>query len=212
MRRRSTPALTIVIFVATATAIAVGAFYFGKEDAETPRPPTTPEQITVHPDVIRTVPDHVGAKTRRAAAEDIGDALRSVYRAAFMRSPRSAPSPASPSPSVARRLRDYMTKDATAAVKKSPDVFDIGALVVTHGSVTFDGAVTFDGKQATGALLSVDFIGRATPISRSTPVARVHQKGSISMRWSSGRWLVDGFELRLATRPEPTPTPTAPPV
>jgi hypothetical protein len=100
-----------------------------------------------------------------------------------------------------------MTSPATAALKSSEGVFDIHGLVLTSGSVAFSGLVTFGSKHPIGALLEIDFEGRATPEDRTSPFVDVHQLGSIEMNRGPLGWLVDGFDLELKTRPAPTPAP-----
>jgi hypothetical protein len=154
---------------------------------------------------MRTVPD-VSRDARGEAAREIADAIERVYTAAFTR-PADA-SAASPSPGPARRVRELFTTGAVAALKKSPDVFDLGPLVVTSGTANFSGVITYADKEPKDALIDVDFVGRATPIEGTEPAVRVHQRGTLGLRRTSDGWLVRSFDLRLATRPEPSPSPS----
>lgn len=197
--------LGIVLVVA---AVAIGAaVYLGKRDLTVPAASPVAAGIDAHAKQIRTVPD-VGRDTRRQAAREIADAIERVYTAAFTRPIDGAA--ASPSPGPARRVRDLFTTRAIAALKKSPDVFDLGPLVVTAGTANFSGVITFVGKDAKDALIELDFVGRATPMDSTEPAVRVHQRGSLGLRRTANGWLVRSFDLRLATRPEPTPSPDAP--
>ncbi len=197
--------LAIVLVV---TGVAIGAaVYLGKRDLTVPAASPVPSGIDAHAKTIRTVPD-VSRKTRAAVAKEIARALDRVYTAAFTR-PVGTTS-ASPSPGPARRVREFFTSGAVAALKESADVFDIGPLVVTHGTANFSGVVTFADDAPREAVIEVDFVGRATPLEGTEPAVRVHQRGTLGLRKSSQRWLVRTFDLRLATRPEPTPSPSPP--
>lgn len=151
--------------------------------------------------VIRTVPD-VGAKTRDGAAKEIARTLERLYIAAFTRPVAVG---ASPSPGPARRVREHFTSGAIAALKTKPDVFDIGPLVVTTGLAEFSGVITFADDEPRDAAIEVDFVGRATPLEGTASRVRVHQRGTLGLRRTGDGWLVRDFDLRMATRPEPTP-------
>lgn len=156
---------------------------------------------------MRVVPDDVTSPRRKAATDEISSALRRLYTRAFMKG--GPASVASPRPSPLLRLHSSMTKAAIAALKKSPDVFDAGDdLVVFKGSLRYGGLVTFGTRKPVEALLEVEFIGRAAPQGRNVPIARVHQRGTILLHRTSTTWLVDGFDLRIETRPQPSPTPS----
>jgi hypothetical protein len=196
--------LGIVVVVA---AVAIGAaVYLGRRDLTVPAASPVVTGIDAHAKEIRTVPD-VGTDTRRKAAREIADAIERVYTAALTR-PVDSAAGASPSPGPARRVRDLFTTGAVAALKKSPDVFDLGPLVVTAGTANFSGVITFVGKDAKDALIELDFVGRATPIESTEPAVRVHQRGTLGLRRTQDGWLVQSFDLRLATRPESTPSPS----
>jgi hypothetical protein len=204
----ATRRVTTAVVLAT-TVVVVVAVYLGRRDAALPEPSMTPVGITAHATDIRTVPD-VSPKARKDVADILAATLRLLYTRAFTATLQATPS-TSPTPGPARRLKSLMTKPAVAALKKSPGVFDLGELVVTNGAIVFSGLVTFDGKEPYDALLDVEFVGRATPLGMSTPVARVHQEGTIGLRRSPVGWLIDSFDLRFATKPQPTPTPTSSP-
>jgi hypothetical protein len=205
MAPRSRPSLVISILASIALAVVAVLLYLGRRDAGAPAAPPPSVGLKVHATDLRTVPD-VSTMKRKTTADDLAGVLRKVYTRAFT-GPLDATPSTSPSPSPARRIRDLLTPPAVAALKKSPDVFDLGPLVVTNGKLAFGGVVTFDGKDPVGALLDVNFVARATPIASTTPVAQIHQEGTISLRHTSEGWLVDGFDLRIDSRPEPTPSP-----
>lgn len=195
-------AFAIVLVVA---GVAIGAaVYLGKRDLTVPAPSPVVTGIDAHAKAIRTVPD-VSRATRRRVASEIASTIEDVYTRAFGR-PVDAPQ-LSPSPGPARRVRELFTAGAVAALKKDPDVFDIGEFVVTSGTVDFSGVVTFADDEARDAVVEIDFVGRATPIGRADPAVRVHQTGTLGLRRSDERWLVRTFDLRMATRPAPTPSP-----
>ena len=208
MTSRTRRVLAAILFFAIGFGVARAADYLAERDPEPPDATPSVTGISTDAKVIRTVPD-VSSERRKDATGELAETLRALYTLAFTRPPDATPEP-TPTPSPARRVRDLLTDDAVAALKKSPGVFDLGELVVTGGTVTFDGVITFGPKKPGKAYLDVDFVGRATPVGRSSPVVRVHQRGTISLdRRSEGtpRWRIDGFDLRFATKPEPTPTP-----
>jgi hypothetical protein len=198
--------LRSLVVVIVVTAVAIGAaVYLGKRDLTVPAPSPVASGISAHAKDLRTVPD-VSRDARRATAREIAYAVERVYTAAFTR-PIAAQS-SSPPPGSARRVRDLFTTGAIAALKKSTDVFDLGPLVVTAGTANFSGVVTYGGKDtAKDALIEIDFVGRATPAGATEPAVRVHQRGTLGLRRNADGWLVRSFDLRLATRPEPTPKP-----
>jgi hypothetical protein len=104
-------------------------------------------------------------------------------------------------------VRELFTAGAVAALKKEPDVFDLGELVVTSGSVDFSGVLTFADDEPHDALVQIDFVGSATPLDGTEPAVRVHQTGTLGLRRTGERWLVRSFDLRLAARPQPSPSP-----
>jgi hypothetical protein len=210
MRSRTGRVLWAFLFAAIGFGAARAADYVVERDASVPEPtPPTATGISATAKTIRTVPD-VSDERRSDAVDDLGDTLRKLYELAFTRPPDETPPPtprATPTP--ARRVRELMTDDAVATLKRSPDAFDIGALSVTDGRVVYEGVITFGLKKPSAAYLDVDFVGRAVPVGRTSPVARVHQRGTLSLKRASSGWRIDGFDLRFATRPEPTPSPTA---
>ena len=191
------------LFIA-AVAIGLLAFYLDKGERPTPAPPPVAPGITAHAGTVRTVPN-VGRDTRGRTASEIASTLEDLYARAFGR-PVDPPA-TSPSPGPARRVRELLTTGAVAALKKEPDVFDVGELVVTSGSVDFSGVITFVDDEPHDALVQIDFVGSATPIDATEPVVRVHQTGTLGLRRTGERWLVRSFDLRFATRPEPSPSP-----
>lgn len=197
--------LTAVAAAAIALAIlATPVLFRGGETAE---PRRTPEPgLRATPGEIRTMPD-VSATTRGELTAEIGSALVRLYERAFGDPDRPPEPEASPGPKPSVRLRPLLTKIARAALTKSPAVFDDASdLFVYSGTVTFEGVVTFDGKQPLEALVEVDFGGEAVPAARS-PVLKVRQRGTMVLKRTGGDWLLDGFDLRFATRPLPSPTP-----
>lgn len=213
MTSRTRRVLAAILFFAIGFGVARGADYLAEREPAAPEASPSVTGISADAKEIRTVPD-VSKERRKDATGELAETLRTLYSLAFTRPPDATPEP-TPTPSPARRVRELLTDEAVAALKKSPEVFDLGELVVTGGVVTFRGVVTFGPKRPGQAYLDVDFVGRATPIGRSTPIVRVHQRGTISLDHRSeggARWRIDGFDLRFATKPEPTPTPTPPDV
>ena len=204
MSATSRAATAVGLVFVIGVAAGVTALYLDERDVPAPTASPAATGIAAHAKDIRTVPD-VGRNTRKRTAAEIASTIEDVYSRAFTR-PIDPPD-AEPSPGPARRVKDLFTPGAVAALKASPDVFDIGELVVTSGSVDFSGVVTFADDEPRDALVEIDFVGRATPASSAEPVVRVHQTGTLGLRRSDDRWLVRSFDLRMATRPEPTPSP-----
>ena len=201
--RRWARSLVIVVVVA---GLAIGvAVYLGKRDLTVPATSPAATGIRAHVNEIRTVPN-VDERPRTAAMKEIARTLERIYTAAFGRPSDASTSP-SPSPGPARRVRELFAPGAVAALKSSPGVFDLGPLVVTSGTADFEGVITFAGTTPSGAEIDVDFTGRAMPLEATEPAVRVHQRGTLTLRRSADGWLVRSFDLRLATRPEPTPSP-----
>jgi hypothetical protein len=205
MSATSRAASWVAVVAVIGVAVGVTALYLDERDVPLPSPSPAPVGIEAHAKDIRTVPD-VGRNTRRRTAAEIASTIEDVYSRAFTR-PIDPPE-VSPSPGPARRVKDLFTPRAVAALKAKPDVFDIGGLVVTSGSIDFSGIVTFADDEPHDALVEVDFVGRATPAESAQPVVRVHQTGTLGLRRTDDRWLVRSFDLRMATRPEPTSMPS----
>jgi hypothetical protein len=206
MRPTSRFALTVLAAAAIALAISAVPILL-REDQPTAVQPTPKPGVQARAGEIRTARD-VGAPTRRAVVADISKTLQRLYSRAFVQ-PQETPGPNdTPRPAPAKRVRASMTKIARSALAKSPGIFDEAAdLTVYSGVIRFGGLVTFEGKRPLEALLDVDFAGDAVPVGSLSPAVRVRQRGTIVLKNSADGWLVDGFDLRFATRPFNTPTP-----
>ncbi len=212
---RPTTRYLLAAVAAAAVALAIVAVPVLLRDDEGPGPgasPTPKPGITAKARQVTSAPQ-VAAEVRGAATRDLGGALRTLYRTAFT---ESADTPAEPDPEAtapprpSRRIGNSMTSIARRALATNPDVFDEGAgLSVFSGAVVFSGVITFDDERPVEALLEVDFLGDATPTGLSAPIVRVHQVGNLVMRNTESGWLVDGFDLRLATRPLVSPSPSS---
>lgn len=209
-----TSKLSRYLAAAAAVIVAVVGITLYSERTETSEPQPTPvPAITATATGIRTVPD-VPATTRRSAAAALTKTLDTLYTRAFIppvsdQAVGRSPSPA-PALRIESRVRGLMTARAIAALKKSRGVFEeIDELDVYDGTVEFRGVITFAGTVPVDALLHVDFTGHATPPGRTGPRVRIRQFGEMRLVRTANTWLVDGFDLRLTTRPLPTPEPTA---
>jgi hypothetical protein len=190
-----------------AAAIALGILsiplLFRGGEAAPPRPTPAPG-LRAKAIELKTMPD-VADATRRKANAQIAIALVRLYKLAYAQ-PHPAPD-ATPGPRPSKRITSAFTKIARTALAKSPNVFDEGADISVHGgTVAYSGVVTFEGKRPLEAMLEINFLAEGTPPARS-PVVRVNQRGTLVLKNTPDGWLVDGFDLRFATRPIPEPTP-----
>ncbi len=201
----------LTVLAATAIALAIVAVPIllrGDDDAQPPPKRTPAPGIRATATSFTTAPE-VPAANKRAARLGIEKSLVAMYRRAFAQ-PASTPAPdASPRPLPAARAATSMTKSARTALVRSPGVFDEAAdLSVYRGLIRYGGVVTFEGKRPIEAFLDVDFAGEAVPIGSRSPRVRVRQLGTVVMKRFDHGWFVEGFDLRLVTRPVPTPTPS----
>jgi hypothetical protein len=210
---RSTPRFALAAVAAAAIALAIVAVPVLLRQVlrpdEGPAPTAKPAPgITVRAGEISTAPQ-VGAPTRDAAVAEISQALKELYAQAFEQ-PQGTPGPdETPRPRPEVRVRTSMTTIARQALAASPGVFDEAAdLSVYTATVSFHGVITFDGKTPVEALLGVDFGGEAVPVGARSPAAKVRQTGTLVLKATPDGWLVDGFDLQLATRPLLTSTPS----
>lgn len=199
-------ALTALVAAVAALAILTIPILFRGDATTAPRPTPRPGLLVVA-EQIRTAPD-VSAPTRAAVTAQLGKALKSLYAKGFVQ-PLTTPGPdESPRPAPAKRVAPSLTSIARAGLARSPQVFnEAGDLSVYSGTIVFEGFITFDGKRPIEAMLDVDFSGEAAPVGPRSPLVKLRQTGTVVLKNTSGGWLVDGFDLRLATRPLPSPTP-----
>lgn len=211
MSSRSRFFLTVVATTAVALAIVAVLIMLRSREPSVSQPPPTPTPtpgIAAKAREIRTVPD-VSAERRKLVTKQIAKTLRGLYTRAFVREQEQPQATASPDPGPSDRIAPLLTTRARAALKKSPEVFDQAEdLSVFTGSVVFEGVITFEGTRPVEALLEIDFSGQAAPRGRNAPLAKVRQLGTVLLKQTSAGWRVDGLELRFASRPWNTPTPS----
>jgi hypothetical protein len=212
--RPTTRSLLAAVFVA-AVALAIVAVPLILRDDQSQRPgasPTPKPGISISARQVESAPQ-VSAQVKDAATKDIARMLVGLYRTAFVVPNGTDPDdPALEKPSA--RIAGSLTRIARTALTADPDVFDrADDLSVFTGKVVFGGVITFAASgadsRAIEAFLDIDFLGDGTPIGSSAPVARIHQVGTLVLRSNNDRWYVDGFDLRLATRPLETPSPSS---
>jgi hypothetical protein len=196
------------VFAAAAVlAIAVvGAVALLNRRTEHPAQATPRPGIAAVATDVETVPKLPTARRLQIVSE-LGAALTRLYTVAFV-SPEATPAPASSPRIVEDRLKTFFTPKARAALA-SDNVFRLQkGLELDHGRIGFSGVVTIEGADPVQALLDVDFLSVASQEGDRGPQVRVHQQGTISLVRAGQRWLVEGFDLRFATKPIPSPTPT----
>ena len=210
MHHRTKTLLTMLLPAAFVVLLAAVVVLL-REDEPAPAPEKTPTPgISVTAKELRLVPE-VSTQRKRIVTSRLQDALERFYARAFI-APRvaadGAASPAPPGP--LKRIHPQMTSSARAALKRKPEIFETTQdLSVFSGTVVFSGVVTMDGSNPIDALLEVDFNARATPLGRSAPLASLRHVGTMRLKRSASLgWLVDGFDLRLRTKPLLTPSPS----
>jgi hypothetical protein len=198
--------LTVAAAIAVVLAFVAGPALFRSDD-ETP-------QVTPKPGIrtralqLRFVPD-VPTNRRRATRDEIAAMLERLYTSAFVQPAATPPPDQSPRPQPTRRIATLLTKQARVALAKRPQAFDeANDLALYSGGVAFQGLVVFSGGRPVESFLDIDFKGVATPVGRSSPVADVRQTGKVVLKRTANGWFVDGFDLKLTTRPQPTPEPS----
>lgn len=205
---RFLPAVVITAVV----ALAVVLVPLLTVDPEPPAP--TPEPgVVASAGEITTVPE-AGEDVRRALSRDLSRFFEDLYDRAFVAPELLAEDaedtdetePPSPSPGPEARIRNLFTREARAALRDRPDVFDPGPLVIRTGRVSFDGVATLRDGRPVEALLEVDFRTRAE--APGAYGVDVRQRGDLFLVATDRGWRVSGFELRLTSEPVPTPSPT----
>jgi hypothetical protein len=213
MPRHSAPRLPSEIALATVIGLLIAAVPIMFRTDDSPVSPSQPPRtgVTAYVKSLRTVPG-VGDDRRRVLAKGIAHDLDVLYTRAFVvEEQRPGPTPATPTPrppAPSKKVSSLLTGRARAALKQSPGIFDeLRGLTIREARLSFQGVVTLDGAKALEALLDVTIVGTATPVGANGPVLKLKQAGTISLRRSPNQWLVDGFDLRLRTRPMPSPAP-----
>ena len=198
--------LTVAAAIAVVLAFVAGPSLFRSDDVAPA--PTAKPGITATPGQLRFVPE-VQQNRRRAARDGVASMLKNLYTKAFVQPAATPPPERSPRPRPTRRIGTLLTKQARTALAKRPRAFDLaGDLALYSGVVKFSGLIVFVGSKPAESFLDVEFRGVATPVGRSSPVAIVSQRGKVVLKRTADGWFVDGFDLKLATRPQPTPRPS----
>jgi hypothetical protein len=165
---------------------------------------TTQRRIDVTALKVVTVP-RASEAVQQSVEADLSAFLRILYERAFVVGVQISPSP-SPLSGQTARIEELFTRNAQAALRTHPDVFDAGTVFVTTGRVTFDGVVSFDRNAPRTALLHVAL--DASGVARGSPI-RVAQTGNLLLNRSPVGWRVAGFDLKLtAANATPAPTPS----
>ena len=196
MRRRSAVCLASVV-LATCAAGCV------KEAANEP----AHRSVAVKAGAISFVPNlPVGRRSELTA--QMTAFLGTVYKRAFIRPRPAGPTPLPGRYSTTESLTPFFAKPARAALRAHAGAFTLGPhLDLLTGVVTYGGGVTTQGKVST-ALLNIRFDGSGSRSDEPTPVVLVTQSGTMLLQHTGSGWYVREFDLKLQTKPAPTPTPS----
>jgi len=210
MHHRTKTLLTMLLPAAVVVLLAAVVVLLRTDEPAPPPDETAKPGISVTAKELHLMPE-VSKERRRIVTSRLQAALERFYVRAFIVPPVAADAAASPAPpGPLKRIHPQMTSSARAALKRRPEIFETTKdLSVFIRTVVFSGVVTMDGSNPIDALLDVDFNARATPVGRSAPLASLRHVGTMRLkRTASLGWLVDGFDLKLRTKPLLTPSPS----
>ncbi len=160
--------------------------------------------IKVQTKELATVPD-LPSSRRDQLAKDLEIFLDLFYTEAFV--PAAATATPSPFTGV-RRIERLLTAASRKALREDPDVFELGPeLTVTSGDLTYSGIVTTSKGNPVEAILEIALNARAASEAEGVDVARVEQTGTLILKMAGDGWRLRAFDLKLGSRPLPTPTP-----